>query len=358
MAALVAMGCVSNGHNADVERSPSASRPLVFAAIAAGDLEIFVEGGSFGDARQLSDNPGNDMHPDWSPRGDRILYTSTRGGNTDLFEVGVEGGDERRLTTGPEFDGYGAYSPDGTMIAFASAASAGGAQLTVVNAVTLETVARAEGFGEITAPLWSPDGKRLAYARPNDKDGRKSHIVIYDLASGVETKVSSGDGVDSSPSWSADATRISFTSFRDSRSRIYVVGADGQGETQLTDTNLQDVSPAFANDHLVAFACTDPSTGFKNVCLVDVVSRERRVLAESQREIVELSVDAVADAVIWVAADAAGYAAFQTNIADGSTQPLLTKRKVLINVSYAPTRTAVAGAERSDRQSKGETNGS
>ena len=49
---------------------------------------------------------------------------------------------------------------------------------------------------------------------------------------------------DRSPTWSPDGRRIAFVSDRDGNHEIYVMNADGTGQTRLTDTPYYDSDPA------------------------------------------------------------------------------------------------------------------
>ena len=65
-----------------------------------------------------------------------------------------------------------------------------------------------------TAPRWAPDGKRLAFVRAVEKDGKAQPAQIYLLAmdGGEARPLSDGAGAAGSPVWSPDGSRIAFTS--------------------------------------------------------------------------------------------------------------------------------------------------
>lgn len=96
---------------------------------------------------------------------------------------------------------------------------------------------------------WSPDGRRLAFA---DVGG----IYIINADGTGETRVGTGGDNDRSPAWSPDGTMLAYQSLRGSVGGIYVIGLDGTGEKQLTARS--DADPAWSPDGTrIAFARFD-----------------------------------------------------------------------------------------------------
>ena len=54
-------------------------------------------------------------------------------------------------------------------------------------------------------------------------------------------------GVDALPAWSPDGSRIAFNSDRGDYLEIYVMNADGSGQTSLTDNSGSDRSPSWGS---------------------------------------------------------------------------------------------------------------
>jgi len=48
------------------------------------------------------------------------------------------------------------------------------------------------------------------------------------------------------PGWSPDGTRITFQSDRDGNDEVYVMNADGSGQTRLTNNLGKDLLPAWS----------------------------------------------------------------------------------------------------------------
>ena len=72
--------------------------------------------------RRLTDGTSNDNSPSWSPRGDRIAFTSKRdeSDDYDIYSIRPDGTGVRRLTNARGNDSHPVWSPDGEWIAFTS----------------------------------------------------------------------------------------------------------------------------------------------------------------------------------------------------------------------------------------------
>jgi Tol biopolymer transport system component len=80
---------------------------------------LYVINNDGSNARQLTDDP-SDTSPDWSPRGDQVVFMSHRNGNWDLYVMRGDGSGLKPLTTDTSNEGLPCWSPDGDRIAFIS----------------------------------------------------------------------------------------------------------------------------------------------------------------------------------------------------------------------------------------------
>ena len=108
--------------------SPDGTR-IVFERPDGGDYDVFTVDLETGDVRQLTDAPGDDGWPVWSPDGSSIAFSSERddclwapededcwsgdepGEHRDVWIMDADGGNQRRVT--PEIGQFVTWSPDG-----------------------------------------------------------------------------------------------------------------------------------------------------------------------------------------------------------------------------------------------------
>ncbi len=122
----------------------------------------------------LSACDSNDPEPEgFLTEAGPILFVSDMGGTLQLYSMQPDGSDVRRLTDDPDFEiGRAVWSPDGTKIALEGPQEAlhYGPALYVVSA---DGTGRYRLTGTVTPvhlangerPVWSPDGRRIAFRR-------------------------------------------------------------------------------------------------------------------------------------------------------------------------------------------------
>ena len=158
-------------------------------------LVMSVDGGS---VEQLTNDPGTDWCPTWSPDGERIVFTSQRTGRSSLHILELDGGDAQFVGGAPYACENPSWSPDGEWIAFRGALGTA-YDICVVNvhggmprAVSTHTARDHE-------PAWSPDGSELAFA--SDRDGALA-VYVMDAVDGSNVRRVTPEGIEAwSPAW-------------------------------------------------------------------------------------------------------------------------------------------------------------
>ncbi len=143
-------------------------------------FEIAVSGVDGSDPKRLTESPGFDHFPTWSPDGSRIAYISSEWpyGDPRLHAMKADGSESRTLTTDLNVGLYPPrWSPDGEFIAFLAGDSAWRLSGRFIYTVSADGTDLRKVTEALSGPSWSPDGERIAFTR-KDEEG----IALYTIA--------------------------------------------------------------------------------------------------------------------------------------------------------------------------------
>jgi WD40 repeat protein len=216
---------------------------VVFASDRTGDLEVYSMNADGSGQTQLTNSPGDDTHPVWSPNGSQIAFMSARTGSFNIFRMAAAGGVATPMTTGLGSDIQPTWAPDGGRIAFVSDRT--GVHQVYTIAVDGRGLAQLTTSGRNVDPDWSPDGNSIVFT--SNRGGNEDIYVMNADGSNVR-QLTTDPARDYGPYWSPDGSKIVFQTERDGNSEIYVMSANGAGQTRLTNDPGVDSSPAWSPD--------------------------------------------------------------------------------------------------------------
>lgn len=253
----------------------SGGSQIVYASNRDGSMQIYLMNADGSAVTRLTYSGANDDYPRWSPNGARILFQSDRDnsatGYMDIYLMNEDGSGVTRLTSDANDDSMATWSPDGSKIVFQSMRNGVNYQVYSMNADGSNQTSLTNTSASDGEPSWSPDGTKIAFATDRDRPGYDSICVMNSDGSNQHAiTFSSGNVEDTQPIWSPDGGKIAFVSTRDSTTEtwqetdddgnvitkstlhvnkeIYVMNADGSGQTRLTTDLANDDSPSWAPD--------------------------------------------------------------------------------------------------------------
>jgi Tol biopolymer transport system component len=226
------------------------------------DSEIFAMRPDGTGIEQLTSNRVQDYYPAWSADGRWMAYASyTTVENSEIYMRSYRAGDfdqTLQLTNHPEQDLDPTFSPDGSKIAFVRVHTQN-FEIYVMDTADTDGDGNGDNLTRFTnntvddfSPAWSPDGTKIAFVSIGP--GGQQDIFVMGSAIDVidptppPVNLTNNPASDSEPNWSPDGSQIAFVSTRDNNHNIYVMNANGSGQTRLTRNAAPDFSPAWSPD--------------------------------------------------------------------------------------------------------------
>ena len=149
-----------------------------------------------------------DHDPVWSPDGRRIAFASGRDGDaTNVYVKAADGSEDvERLTTSELYQEPQSWSPDGHIAVEEFVPGSATKIATLALDGNDQTVAFVDTEFRNVDPAFSPDGRWLAYA---SLESGRMHIYVRAFPGpGGKWQISSGNGPNRAPAWSADGNSL------------------------------------------------------------------------------------------------------------------------------------------------------
>ncbi len=191
---------------------------------------------------RLTTAPEGNFEPGVSPDGTQVVFVSSQTGDPEIYVMRADGTEVRRLTAFHKEDTAPQWSPDGKWISFLSDRE-GRPRVFLVkpDGTELRAVSGSAPTGNEREPAWSPDGQRLVFVGRLGEE--RSRIWSVPVAGGEPVALTDGKSADDMPAWSPDGKHLVFVSERTGDAELFLMRADGTGQTQLTKSPGADWLP-------------------------------------------------------------------------------------------------------------------
>ena len=236
---------------------------------------IWVADARTGKTRAVTNGPGSDRQPRWSPDGKTLAFISTRENGAQVWVMPIAGGDARKVSSLADGASDPVWLSDGSGLIVTSD----------IKWPVNQEMDQRNGEYSTEARIWTG----LMWRHWDDfRAGKRQHLFRVDLATGkgtditpidhdVPTIATSGDG---DVAVALDARTIAFAMHRDTTVAdntnvdIYLIQSDGSEMRQLTASPGADNTPRFSPDGRYISYLSMERAGFE-------ADRERLMLIEN-----------------------------------------------------------------------------
>ena len=210
-----------------------------------GDVYSVCADGS--DVTRLTHDPAYDGAPAWSPDGTQIAFVSDRSSTAQVYRMDADGGNVRQLTTDLQND-TPVWLPDGQQIAVRTTDGKGLWWWRVVDLNTNKTDDLTEASYDFffQKQAWSPDGSQVATMSLKEQQGRNdgsSQIHVKAIDGSYDRALTNNIWANINPVWSPDGKQLAFLSEMHGEYNVfalYVMDAEGGKARQISDAKFTE----------------------------------------------------------------------------------------------------------------------
>ena len=217
--------------------------------------DVYVMDADGNNIRKLTANPTADNHPRWTPDGQSLLFLSTRKDGNQAWLLPLNGGEPTQLTHFAPGVSDVAWTSDGKHLVFASDVFPDCGADNDCNAKTDEKMS--------SGPIQAHMADHLLYRHWTEwKDGKRSHVIVYDIEAKKYSDLSPGDFdapvfSTGGGGWtvSPDGKEVCFSSNHDvnpaetTNSDLFIASTTGGEPKNVTATNKAfDGEPCYSPD--------------------------------------------------------------------------------------------------------------
>ena len=202
----------------------------------------------------------------------RLIGTTENREVKEIYISDYDGANQQRITISRQLNLNPAWSADARAIAYTQHQPMPQILISFVYQGILQKPTKPPD--NYYTPMFSPDGKRVAFA--SNRDGNHEIYVMNIDGSGMR-RLTNHPAYEIAPTWNATGTQIAFTSDRAGQPQIYLMNADGTDVRRLTTTesyaDRATWSPAYNE---IAFTARTPA-GF-DIKVFDIATGQTRQL--------------------------------------------------------------------------------
>ena len=197
------------------------------------EYDIYRAGPNGEQPEPLTTEPGYDAEGVYSPRGDKIVFTSLRSGDLELYLMNPDGSGVEQITDEIGYDGGAFFSLDGNWLVWRASRPTGKERedyqallkeglirpgkldLFIMNLEDRQPRQITDNGAANFGPYWHPDGKHIIFSsNMADPQGRNFDLYLIDIESRKTERITQYEGFDGFPMFSHDGRQLVFASNR------------------------------------------------------------------------------------------------------------------------------------------------
>ena len=218
--------------------SPDGKQILFTRGDVMTNIDIYVMDADSSNATRLTEHPERDQRGVFSPDGKTIAFVSQRDGDVAIWLMAADGSNPRKLVQGRE----PSFSPDGRRLAFTSSAFDDNDEIYLIDLDGSNRTRLTENRRKLDwFASFSPQGDRLVY---NSEEFGGQELMLMRADGQGQTRISIAEKTyEQEPVWSPDGKGIAYAGkMGDDEYDIYLVGTAGFDLDEMDEPPLMPIN--------------------------------------------------------------------------------------------------------------------
>ena len=222
-------------------------------------FRLIVSDADGANAQVVASSPEPLMSPAWSPDSRRLAYVSFEGSQASVYIQTLRTGTRDRVSARAGINGAPVFSPDGRRLALTLSRDQGNLDIYMLDLATQVLTRLTQHSAIDTEAVWAPDGESIFFT--SDRSGGPQIYRVAARAGARAQRVTFEGSYNARPRVSPAGDRLAVVHQDRGNFRIALVDPD-TGLTQVLSNGRLDESPSFApNGAVIIYATQEGSRG-------------------------------------------------------------------------------------------------
>ena len=218
---------------------------IIFESNRDGHWQLYIMEARGKNQKRLIQSSANDRRPTWHPYKNIVLFESDRSGTNELYRLDLE---TNLVSLVPISlvgnKSYGQFAPNGVEVMFCHEDTSEDFDIYITHHKGKRPRKIVADIYNNKYPQYSPRGDNIVYSSNKNNERETDVIYLYNIITQNRSRLSYFKDDSYNPIWSYDGRMLAYAaSIKDNKSEIFTMRSDGVDKRRITFNSTDDLLP-------------------------------------------------------------------------------------------------------------------
>lgn len=218
---------------------------ILFESNRDGHWQVYTMDINGSNQKRLINSSFNDRRPTWHPYKNIILFESDRSGTNELYKFYIETNTIQKIPISLKGNKlFGQFAPNGIDVVFNSENTTEDIDIYKITHKGKRLKKLIDDTYKNLRPRFSPKGNTIAYFSNENNIKDTDVVYVYNIFLKEKSKITYFKDQSNYPIWSHNGRRIAYSSsYNGEKTEIYIMSYDGDNKKRITFNDSEDILP-------------------------------------------------------------------------------------------------------------------